>query len=143
PFRRSASRPASASLNGNKKNDVAIVFFTSGTTGLPKKFVLTRTALEYRIANQRITADATDKKALVIPGIGNSFGFYQVLELLNAGKTACVAPSVESMLSLISIFDVDFLVGSPQQVLALTELTERDPGHPTDSLRTIRVGGAM
>src|SRR5262249_27477598 len=39
--------------------DVDLIFFTSGTTGLPKKFVQTRGAHEQRLALQRVTADAT------------------------------------------------------------------------------------
>jgi len=121
--------------------DVNTIFFTSGTTGLPKKFVQTRQSLDERVA-LRTTADATRKSALIMPGLASAFGFYRACELLQAGKTACYAAAVETMLHLIGLHRIDTLVASPQQALALAALKESNPEQPVDSLQTIFMGGA-
>jgi acyl-coenzyme A synthetase/AMP-(fatty) acid ligase len=122
--------------------NVDFVFFTSGTTGLPKKFVLRRSGFNQRIAWQRTTADATWKSALIMPGLGSAFGFYQVCELLHCGKTACFAPSPDAMLQMFSLYQIDTLIGSPQQVLSLATLKEARPELEVGSLQTILIGGA-
>jgi acyl-coenzyme A synthetase/AMP-(fatty) acid ligase len=122
--------------------DVDIVFFTSGTTGLPKKFVLTRAGFDQRIAWQRTTADATRKSALIVPGLASAFGVYQLCELLHAGKTACFAASPDAMLQLIGLHRIDTLIASPQQALGLAALKEARPDFDVASLQTVLIGGA-
>jgi len=122
--------------------EVDIVFFTSGTTGLPKKFVLTRRGFDQRMAWQRTTADTTRKSALIVPGLAGAFGFYQLCELLHAGKSACFAASTDAMLQLIGLYQIDTLIASPQQALALAALKEAHPEFDVASLQTVLIGGA-
>ncbi len=121
--------------------DVDLIFFTSGTTGLPKKFVQSRRGLDEHVA-LRLTADATLQSVLIVPGLASSFGFNRACEVLHAGKTACHAATAEAMLHLIGLFQIDAIVASPQQALGLAELKELKRELPIDSLRTIMMGGA-
>jgi acyl-coenzyme A synthetase/AMP-(fatty) acid ligase len=122
--------------------DVDIVFFTSGTTGLPKKFVLARAGFDQRMAWQRTTADTTRKSALIVPGLASAFGIYQLCELLHAGKSACFAASPEAMLQLIVLHQIDTLIASPQQALGLAAVKEARPDYDVSSLQTVLIGGA-
>jgi acyl-coenzyme A synthetase/AMP-(fatty) acid ligase len=121
--------------------DVSVIQFTSGTTGLPKKFVLTRQALDARMAVVRTTVDAAWKSVLMVPGLAGAFGFNRSCELLYSGKTVCCAPTLEAMLQLIGLFQIDLMVASPQQVLGLAALKESNPELPVDSLQTILIAG--
>jgi acyl-coenzyme A synthetase/AMP-(fatty) acid ligase len=60
---------------------------------------------------------------------------------LRAGKTACFAPDNESALTLIGLFDVDVLIASAAQATSLVEIKSKNPGHQTDSLKAVYVGG--
>jgi acyl-coenzyme A synthetase/AMP-(fatty) acid ligase len=139
--------PAAASTSGSRVfwrrpvGDVSTIFFTSGTTGLPKKFVQSRRGLDEHVA-LRITADATRRSVLIVPGVVNSFGFNRTCEILLSGKTACYAATREAMLQLIGLFRIDTIVASPQQALGLAAVKESRPDLPVDSLQTIILGGA-
>jgi acyl-coenzyme A synthetase/AMP-(fatty) acid ligase len=121
--------------------DVNTIFFTSGTTGLPKKFVQSRRGLDEHMA-LRFTADITRQSVLIVPAVVSSFGFNRTCEILHSGKTACYAPSPEGMLRLIGLFRIDTMVASPQQALGLTELKESRPELSVDSIQAIILGGA-
>jgi len=122
--------------------DGGIVFFTSGTTGLPKKFVQTSLGLEQRILHQNMNACVTSQKALVIAGLTTAYGFNATCELLYPGKTVCYSPHAEASLNLIATFGIDAIIASPQQVLSLAGLYEKFPSHDLSSLQAILLGGA-
>jgi acyl-coenzyme A synthetase/AMP-(fatty) acid ligase len=122
--------------------DVDIAFFTSGTTGLPKKFVQTRRGFEHRFAFQRTTVNAMRQSALIAPGLASAFGFNRACEILHAGKTACWAATPDAMLYLIGLYRIDTLIASPQQALGLTALKEERPELQVDSLQAILIAGA-
>jgi acyl-coenzyme A synthetase/AMP-(fatty) acid ligase len=121
--------------------DVGVIQFTSGTTGLPKKFVLTRQGLDARMAAVRTTAEAAWTSVLMVPGIASAFAFNRTCELLHCGKTVCWAPTPEAMLQLIGLFRIDTMVASPQQALGLAAIKESNPELPVDSLQTILIAG--
>jgi acyl-coenzyme A synthetase/AMP-(fatty) acid ligase len=121
--------------------DVNTIFFTSGTTGLPKKFIQTRRGLDAHVA-LRLTADTTRQSVLIVPGLRSTFGFNRTCEILHSGKTVHCAPTPEAMLELIGLFRIDTMVASPQQALGLAALKELRPDLPVDSLQTIILGGA-
>jgi len=120
-----------------------IFFFTSGTTGRPKRIVRTQKAWEQRILFNSTSAFADYERALIVTGPASAFGFTRAYEVLYAGKTACFAPFGQPMLWLANTYDVDLIIASPQQALALAEIQEKVTRYPLSNLRSVRIGGAV
>jgi acyl-coenzyme A synthetase/AMP-(fatty) acid ligase len=121
----------------------SLIFFTSGSTGLPKKVVQTEESLIARMNICALTGDQNYARVLILPGLGSNFGFNRTCEVLREGKTACYALPGVGRLVLISTYGVDRIVASPQQALALVELCDANPGYQLDSVRMVRIGGAF
>jgi acyl-coenzyme A synthetase/AMP-(fatty) acid ligase len=120
-----------------------MVFFTSGTTGLPKKVIETKEAALERFKVSIFSGLADHSRFLVIPGLGSHFGFNLACDVLRAGKTLSFSMAVtERTLWMINAFGIEFVHASPHQALVLCELAEKHPGYRLDQLRTIRIGGA-
>ena len=94
-----------------------MIFFTSGTTGLPKKVVKSAAALEQRLRYSAYVSDA-DQKVLFMPGLTSAHGLDGVCEVLSLGRTACFAPDSMSALSLINLFGIEAVVASVVQALS-------------------------
>jgi acyl-coenzyme A synthetase/AMP-(fatty) acid ligase len=120
-----------------------IFFFTSGTTGRPKRIVRTQKAWDQRILFDATSAFGTYERAMLTTGVNNAMGFTRAYEVLYAGKTLCFATPGQPMLWLANTYDVDLIIASPQQALGLAELQEKVTGYPLTALRTIRIGGAL
>jgi acyl-coenzyme A synthetase/AMP-(fatty) acid ligase len=120
-----------------------MIFFTSGTTGRPKAFVQVINGLSQRYSSPLTCANGDHRKALILPGFSGAFGFNRTCEILYAGKTACFAPASEAALSLIGTFGIEVVVGSTQQMLALTDLQANSRRHDLSSLKALRIGGAL
>jgi len=120
-----------------------VFFFTSGTTGRPKRIVRTQQAWNQRILFNATSAFADYERALLMTGVDNAMGFTRAYEVLYAGKTVCFAPRGQQMLWLANTYDVDLIIASPQQALALAEFQEKVSRYPLSALKTIRVGGAV
>jgi long-chain acyl-CoA synthetase len=131
--RPSPSRPVEVNVHA--------IFFTSGTTGLPKKIIQSGAALDQLLQYPFTCATGAHQKVLVMPGLSSTFGFNRVCELLNTGKTVCLAPFGESALWLIHVFGIEFVIASASQALTLTELKNKNPGYRLDSLHAVLIGG--
>jgi acyl-coenzyme A synthetase/AMP-(fatty) acid ligase len=118
-----------------------LVYFTSGTTGLPKKVVQTGAALRQLLSYPYTCASGPHQKMLIMPGQSTTFGFNRVCEVLNAGKTVCFAQDSALALALISLHNVDVVVASAVQALALVKAKKSHPGYRVDSIETLFVGG--
>lgn len=130
------ARPSQASTT-------PLVFFTSGTTGTPKKVIVPAEALLDRIALLPITGEGNCRRVLVLPDVSSLFGFTRVVLRMHAGLTCCFARGAQAQLALVNTFGIDQIVGSPQQILELVRVVE-EGGHPyVDSLREIRIGGGF
>jgi acyl-coenzyme A synthetase/AMP-(fatty) acid ligase len=118
-----------------------MIFFTSGTTGLPKKITQSASALDQLLRYPFTSASGTHEKILIMPSLASTFGFNRACEVLNAGKTAFFAPTGEDALSLIRTFDVELVIASPSQALSLTDLKKQHPAYEFNSLQTLLIGG--
>jgi acyl-coenzyme A synthetase/AMP-(fatty) acid ligase len=120
-----------------------LIFFTSGTTGLPKKVVEKREASLERFKVSMFGGIAHHSRVLVVPGLGSHFGFNLACDVLRAGKTLSLSLSLdESTLWMISSFGIEFIDASVYQALGLCQLKEKHPGYRFDRLKAIRIGGA-
>jgi 2,3-dihydroxybenzoate-AMP ligase len=117
-----------------------VIFFTSGTTGLPKKVVQPAEALNQRLRSPVACGAGPYQKVLLLPGLTISFGFNFTCEVLNFGKTACFALA-ERALSLINLFDIEVVVASAAQALTLADAKIKNPGSNVDTLKAIFIGG--
>jgi acyl-coenzyme A synthetase/AMP-(fatty) acid ligase len=126
-----------------KTRDTDVFFFTSGTTGRPKLVVRTQKAWDQRILFNGTAAFADYDRVLLIAGLTNSYGFTRAYEALYAGKTICFAPFGRPMLWLVNTYDIDLIIASPQQALALAEIQEKVARYPLAALKTIRIGGSI
>jgi acyl-coenzyme A synthetase/AMP-(fatty) acid ligase len=118
-----------------------MIFFTSGTTGLPKKIVQSTAALDELLKSSFTVTAGPYEKILIMPGLASTFGFNRTCETFNFGKTACFAPDNETVLSLVSIFGIEVITGSAGQVLGLAEAKKKNPNYILDSLKAVLVGG--
>jgi acyl-CoA synthetase (AMP-forming)/AMP-acid ligase II len=128
-----------ASKRGIEELD--IIFFTSGTTGLPKKVAQPLNALDQLLKYPQTCASGTGQKILVMPGLSTTFGFNRLCEVLNAGKSAFFASDSSSALSLIGLHGVEVVVASASQAAELVKARNANPGYQVGSLQAIFVGG--
>jgi acyl-coenzyme A synthetase/AMP-(fatty) acid ligase len=120
-----------------------LIYFTSGTTGLPKKVVQTGDALSQLLEYPITCASGPHRKILVMPGLATTFGFNRVCEILNVGKTVCFAPDSSLALGLISFFGVEVVIASATQALELVKAKRKSPGLRVDTIATVFVGGGQ
>ena len=123
--------------------NAGLVFFTSGTTGLPKKVTQTAAALQQLLEYPYSCASGAHQKIMIMPGLTTSYGFNRVCEVLNAGKTACLAPNSEAALALVDTFGVELIVASTAQALELVDVKRKNPAYQLNSLQTVWFGGGI
>jgi acyl-coenzyme A synthetase/AMP-(fatty) acid ligase len=134
---------ASSPIRQPKTRDTDVFFFTSGTTGRPKRVVRTQKAWDQRILFNSTAAFADYERVLLITGLTSAYGFTRAYEALYAGKTICFAPFGRPSLWLVDTYDIDLIIASPQQALALAEIQEKVTRYPLAELKTIRIGGSV
>ena len=127
-------------LSDNSGN---IIFFSSGTTGHPKKIIHTNEALLERLQLSTISGDSGFSRGLIVSGLDGYFGFCSAWTMFFAGNTACFAPFGEPMLLLLSTYQIEYIAASPRQALTLVELVEKGGGYQLGSLKAIRIGGSV
>jgi len=133
-------------LNPTRQHHAAetdLIFFTSGTTGVPKKVVLPSGVFEERVNWLPIAGEASFSRTLVLPGIDSSFGFVRTAMILYAGRTACFAGNAEAQLQMISTFGVEMISGSPQQIVAILDTIDNGAQYELYSLKEVRIGGGF
>ncbi len=118
----------------------SMIFFTSGTTGLPKKLVIPAAALDARLSYPFNFATGAYQKILILPGPATTFGFYGVCEVLNLGKTVSFS-LINTALPLINLFGIEAVVAAPAQALTLVEMKNQNPGYRVNSLKAVFIGG--
>jgi acyl-coenzyme A synthetase/AMP-(fatty) acid ligase len=124
--------------------DTAVIFFTSGTTGAPKLNITPSYALMERVSLLPVTGEGQASRILILPGLNSAFGFTRAAVRMHAGMTSCFATSYEAQLRLIGTFNVDTIIGSPQQIRGLIEfMDEQGTKYNAPTLRDIRIGGGF
>jgi acyl-coenzyme A synthetase/AMP-(fatty) acid ligase len=119
-----------------------VVFFTSGTTGLPKKIVQTNSALETLLNYPVTCASGSRERILIMPGLSSTLGFNRVCEVLAAGKSALFAPNAALAVAMINNFEIEVVVASTAQALSLLDIKKRNPGFDFGSVKALFVAGA-
>jgi acyl-coenzyme A synthetase/AMP-(fatty) acid ligase len=117
------------------------IFFTSGTTGKPKHFVMTQSAWDERMLLPSTTTFANFERALIVPGLASAYGFTRTYETLYLGKTACFARFGEPALWLVNTYDIDMIVASTQQALSLADMQAKTSRYPLSAVKTLNIGG--
>jgi acyl-coenzyme A synthetase/AMP-(fatty) acid ligase len=123
--------------------DRDVIFFTSGSTGRPKMVVHTPQARARRIRTLKNTEFFDFERALVVPSLASEFGFYRASKILDDGKTVCLAPLGQPTLLLANLYNIDLMIASTQQAIALAEIQEKGAHFRLPSLKVLRVGGGM
>jgi acyl-coenzyme A synthetase/AMP-(fatty) acid ligase len=137
------SAPAGLAKRARQKrsnDESSLIFFTSGTTGSPKRVVMPTAALDARLSYPFTCATGPYQKVLILLGLATNIGFNRACEVLCLGKTACFS-LVDGALSLITLFGIEVIAASPAQVLGLVDLRKRNPSHRLDSIKAIFMGG--
>lgn len=137
-----SQRPGGAprTYRARSTENVNMIFFTSGTTGAPKRVIQTTSALNERLKYVGYISEVY-QKVLIRPGVTSTFGFNRTCEVLGLGKTACFAPNDLTALSMISKFSIECVVSSPSQAMTLTDTKEKNPDYRTESLKEFFIGG--
>jgi acyl-coenzyme A synthetase/AMP-(fatty) acid ligase len=120
-----------------------MIFFTSGSTGRPKMIVHTPQARAVRIRYMKDLTVVDFERALVVPSLFSTYGFYTVSAILDVGKTVCFAPFGLPALLLANVYNVDMMVASAQQAIALAEIQEKGSRIRLPNLKALRTGGGM
>ncbi len=137
------AQPRSREYRKSSSGSLDTIFFTSGTTGMPKKIVQSGRSLEQLLSYPFTCASGVHQKILIMPGLASTFGFNRACEILNVGKTACFAQSNAAMLALVGTFGVEMIIASAMQALALQELKNKEPAYALDQLKALLVGGGQ
>jgi acyl-CoA synthetase (AMP-forming)/AMP-acid ligase II/enoyl-CoA hydratase/carnithine racemase len=135
--------PRSAEIN--PKNDVAVLPFSSGTTGLPKGVMLTHHNMVANAAQFASLSITTEQDVVLsIPPLFHIYGITVVVNVIMAnGSTVVTMPQfdLETMLTLLQKYRITqaFLVPPVVQLLAKHPLVEK---FDLTSLKSIVCGGA-
>ena len=129
--------------NKNSGSYGDLIFFTSGTTGAPKKVVVSSDALIERVGLVAMTEEAVYTRVLVLPGLSSGFGFNRAVPLLYAGKTVCFAHGPDAQLRFINTFDIEVIVASIQQASDLVAAIEQGAKYRSESLEEVWISGGF
>jgi acyl-coenzyme A synthetase/AMP-(fatty) acid ligase len=136
-----ASRPAATTTPSDSSRYGALIFFTSGTTGVPKKVIMSSRAFIERVNILPHTGEAAHSRTLISPGLASVFGFNRAATVLYAGKTLCFAYGPEAQLRFIVTFGIDVIVASVQQILDILAVLEKGAKYRSESLKEVWISG--
>src|SRR5262249_36400819 len=134
------AQPGAAAMPPDQYGD--LIFFTSGTTGAPKKVVHRNRAMQIRFELSDVQGFADYTHILIIVGASFRVRFTRVCDALLSGRTVCLASVSEELLRMVSTFKVDYVFASPNQARVLCELAEKHPQYDLQSLKAICLGRA-
>ena len=130
-----------------KPEDIAFIFYTSGTTGLPKGVELSHRTTEHRIlwlATHVGFRHGNHNRLLGFMPLSHAIGFYGVfLAALSYNGTYYVqsAFNPEKAISMIEKHSITYMFAVPQLYFAITRAANYSP-RKMGSLQTVLYGGA-
>jgi acyl-coenzyme A synthetase/AMP-(fatty) acid ligase len=127
-----ASTTARKAIQNDPSRYGDLIFFTSGTTGVPKKVIMSSPAFIERVNILPLTGEA---------GLASVFGFNRAATVLYAGKTVCFAYGPEAQLRFINTFGIDVIVASVQQILDILGVLEKGAKYRSESLKEVWISG--
>ncbi len=129
------------------REDITFIFYTSGTTGLPKGVELSHRTTEHRIlwlATQAGFRHGNHNKALGFMPLSHAIGFYGVfLAALGYGGTYYVQSAFNPVeaVDMIEKYEITYMFAVPQLYFAMTQAPNYSPDK-MKSLQTVLYGGA-
>ena len=126
--------------------DPAFIFYTSGTTGLPKGVVLSHRTTEHRvlwISTQAGMRHGTHNRTLGFMPLSHAIGFYGVflITLAYDGTYYCMSSfNPQQAVDMIDANEVTYLFGVPTLFHAITNAPNYDPAR-MKSLDLVLFGG--
>lgn len=119
----------------------AIIFFTSGTTGIPQPVAKSTRQLHIWICTVKGQMDQTPcSRVLIIPDMLSSFGLTTALASLWSGRTIFIIKTAQAC-KAIDLYKIEYLVATPYIIHALTETIKRHRLF-VQSIRGVRLSGA-
>lgn len=131
-----------------KSNDLAWLFYTSGTTGQPKGVMITHRMLITMSLNYFADVDQVSAEdcALYAAPLSHGAGIYNMLHVLKGARHVCpMSRGFEpaEILDLAAHFGSTHMFAAPTMVKRLTQFAKTD-GHKGDGLRSVvYAGGPM
>ena len=129
------------------KEDIAFIFYTSGTTGLPKGVEISHRTTEHRIlwlATHVGFRHGKHNKLLGFMPLSHAIGFYGVfLAALSYNGTYYVqsAFNPKQAVNMIEEYSITYMFAVPQLYFAITQASNYNP-EKMKSLQTVLYGGA-
>ncbi|MBX9847168.1 MAG: AMP-binding protein [Xanthobacteraceae bacterium] len=119
-------------------SSICRVNLTSGSTGEPK---VIRHSLEDIGRRTEAIVRFDWKRALCLPGLSSSWGFWTACMPLAFGGATCFSGSPFQSLRMIELFAIEYVTASTEQLLALTRAARTSASRLT-SLRFVEIAGS-
>lgn len=137
--------PVPAAASAARPSDLAVVLFTSGSTGVPKAVLHTHRALSWKARLMAAVHNLSPADAVLMPApLAHISGLLNGVLLPGAAKMTSVLVrrfDPEEALCLIEAERVSFLAGPPTFFVAMAAASQQRPVD-TSSMRLISSGGA-
>jgi acyl-coenzyme A synthetase/AMP-(fatty) acid ligase len=139
-FAPSAGGPARLPDPFSRPDQVCRLSLTSGTTGEPK---IIGNTVEYIGRHVFPGIGVFNCRAVLsMPGLTSIFGFMVACAVLASRKTLCLAISPYQAVRMIELFSIDFLLTTPDQLVAIVRAVRKMGAH-VRSLQTVATGGSI
>lgn len=135
-----ASAPQAARVAEVDESDVAVILYTSGTTGRPKGAMLTHANIVHSVLHYRacMRLAAGDRSALVVPASHVTGLVAIILPLLHVGGTVVVVPAFKAE-PFVALLQAERITHT-MMVPAIYNLCLMQPAFATADLSAWRVG---
>jgi len=138
--------PVASGTTGVKPSDLAVVLFTSGSTGVPKAVLHTHRALSWKASLMARVHGLGPRDAVLMPApLAHVSGLLNGILLPGAAGMRSVLVrrfDPEAALALVERHHISFLAGPPTFFVTMAAAHRDKPTTDTSSIRLISSGGA-